>query len=215
MTRAGRITLAATAAAAVTGIVIQLLVTAAARGGHFHPAAARVANVFAFFTIDSNVIVAVTCLLLAVRPGPAGRVLRSARLTGLVAIAITGIVYHVALRGLLDLDTWGLAADVLLHTVVSVLAVAGWVITGPRGLTSRAVAFGALVFPLAWLVFTLSRGAAIGWYPYPFLDVTRIGYLKAVINCCWVAVLFGGLAATATALDRRLPGAPAPQRAPE
>jgi hypothetical protein len=33
-----------------------------------------------------------------------------------------------------------------------------------------------------------------------------IGYLRAVINAVWVALLFLGVAAGATAVDRRLPG---------
>ena len=46
----------------------------------------------------------------------------------------------------------------------------------------------------------------IGWYPYPFLDVTRLGYAKAVLNCVWVALLLLALAAAAVAADRPLPG---------
>jgi len=185
---------------------MQIFVTAAATGGFFPTPAGRVLNLFAFFTIDSNVIVGVTSLLLALRPGRTSTTFSVARMTGLVAITITGIVYHVALRGLFDLDSWALAADMILHTVVPILAVIGWISFGPGGLTSRRIAVLSLVFPVAWLAFTLIRGAAIGWYPYPFIDVLKIGYVKAVINAVWVALLFLGIAAGATALDRRLPG---------
>ncbi len=197
---------AATALAVLAGLVIQVFVTAAATAGFFHTAAGRVLNMFAFFTIDSNVIVGVTSLLLALRPGRSSTVFNVARMSGLVAITITGIVYHVALRGLFELDSWALAADMILHTVVPILAVIGWVCFGPGGRASRRVAVLSLVFPVAWLAFTLSRGAAIGWYPYPFIDVAKIGYVKAVVNAIWVALLFLGIAAGATALDRRLPG---------
>ncbi len=59
-----------------------------------------------------------------------------------------------------------------------------------------------------------SFGAAIHWYPYPFIDVTRIGYGKAILNSFWfwVLLLFG-LAAGATALDSRL-GRRTPEPAP-
>jgi hypothetical protein len=204
--RLARAWFAATALAVLAGLVIQVFVTAAAAGGFFHTPAGRVLNIFAFFTIDSNVIVGVTSLLLALRPRRSSTVFSVARMTGLVAITITGLVYHVALRGLFDLDSWALAADVILHTVVPVLAVLGWLCFGPAKLASRRIAVLSLAFPVAWLAFTLSRGAAIGWYPYPFIDVTKIGYLKAIINAVWVAVLFLGVAAGATALDRRLPG---------
>lgn len=207
--RLARFWFGATALTVLAGLVIQILVTAHATTGHFHTPIGRVLNLFAFFTIDSNVIVGVTCLLLVWRLSRASTAFMAARMTGLVAITITGIVYHVALRGLFDLDSWALAADMILHTVVPVMAVVTWLCFGPRGPASRRIALLSLVFPIAWLAFTLIRGAATGWYPYPFIDVAAIGYLKAVVNSVWVAVLFLGVAAGATALDRRLPGRPA------
>ena len=62
------------------------------------------------------------------------------------------------------------------------------------------------IYPLAWLAFTLVRGAVIDWYPYPFVDVVAHGYARVAINCLVVAVLFVGLGFGALALDRRLPG---------
>ena len=32
-----------------------------------------------------------------------------------------------------------------------------------------------LVFPLLFLIYTLLRGASVDWYPYPFLDPSRVG----------------------------------------
>ncbi|MFM6849572.1 MAG: Pr6Pr family membrane protein [Terrabacter sp.] len=42
------------------------------------------------------------------------------------------------------------------------------------------------------------------WYPYPFLDVERIGYGTTLLNCAVIAVLFLALAALARWADRRL-----------
>jgi hypothetical protein len=61
-----------------------------------------------------------------------------------------------------------------------------------------------LVFPVAWLTFTLLRGEVVPFYPYPFVDVVRLGYLKVLINCVSVSVLFLGLAAGTAAVDRWL-----------
>ena len=33
-----------------------------------------------------------------------------------------------------------------------------------------------MIYPLAWTVLTLIRGALDGWYPYPFLDPANGGY---------------------------------------
>ncbi len=71
------------------------------------------------------------------------------------------------------------------------------------GPTGRIVGW-SIVFPVLWLVFTLIRGAFVGFYPYPFVDVDEHGYGRVLLNCLLVAVLFLALAAGATTLDGRL-----------
>jgi len=195
---------ALTAIAAFAGVVIQLFVTANLKTGFFHTSTARTLNVFVFFTIQSNLIAGGTSLLLAMNPKRSSLTFSTWRLTGVVAITITGLVYHTVLAHLFDLESWALVADNLIHTVVPVLTVLGWLIFGPRGLTSRRVARLSVVFPVAWLTFTLIRGASVHFYPYPFVDVGALGYVRVLINCVWVAVLYLGLATGADALDRRL-----------
>ncbi len=187
------------------GLAIQVPV-AATTEGHFSSPAARAFNVFAFFTIQSNVIVGVTTLLLALDLRRTSTLFRTFRLIGLVAITITGIVYHVALAHLLDLDSWALAADVTLHTVVPVLAIVGWLAFGPRGATSGRIAALTLLFPAWYMIFSLVRGAFIGWYPYPFADVNALGYGRVLVNAFWICLLFVAVAAGANLLDEHLPG---------
>jgi hypothetical protein len=103
-----------------------------------------------------------------------------------------------------DLERWALVADNLLHTVVPVMAVVGWLMFGPRGRTSSRIARLSALFPIAWLVFTLIRGELVGFYPYPFVDVATLGYGRVLVNCVWVAVLYLGVAFGYTALDRWL-----------
>jgi hypothetical protein len=47
-----------------------------------------------------------------------------------------------------------------------------------------------LIFPLAWLAFTLIRGAVDNWYPYPFLDPDNGGYRSVAYH---VAAILAGL----------------------
>jgi hypothetical protein len=126
---------------------------------------------------------------------------------------VTGIVYHVALASVFQLAGVHQFGNQLVHTVVPLLTVIGWVAFGPRGLTSARIAGLPLLFPFCWLGFTLIRGAAIHWYPYPFIEVTRIGYGEAILNSFWALLLLLGLAAGATALDSRL-GRRTPEPAP-
>lgn len=190
-----------TAIAVLIGLVVQVLVTADLDTGFFDTPTKRALNVFAFFTIQSNIIVGVTSLLLALRLDRTSIVFRVARLTGIVAITITFVVFHAVLKKLLDLESWALVADNLLHTIVPILAVIGWLVFGPRRLTSRRVLWLSAVFPIAWCTFTLIRGAIVGWYPYPFIDVNVLGYGKVFVNCVWIAVLYLGVAAALTTFD--------------
>jgi hypothetical protein len=193
----------------VAGVALSVY-TAVQGPGHFATGVQRGFNTFAFFTIQSNLIVGGTTLLLALNPERSSMAFRVFRLIGLVAITVTGVVYHVALAGVLDLDGVHQLGNQLVHTVVPVLAVVGWLMFGPRRLTSSGIARLSLLFPFLWLAFTLIRGSVIHWYPYPFIDVTRIGYAKALLNCVWVSLLLLGLAAGATAIDGRLGRDPVP-----
>jgi hypothetical protein len=66
----------------------------------------------------------------------------------------------------------------------------------------------SVLFPLAWLAYTLLRGPVVTWYPYPFIDVITHGYVRVVANVLVVAALLIGLGTVFVALDRRLPQAP-------
>ncbi len=198
-----RVWFAATALCVAAGIAVSVY-TAVQTPGRFHTGTERALNTFAFFTIQSNLIVGGSTLLLALRPDRSSAVFRVFRLIGLVAITVTGVVYHVALSRVLDLEGWHQFGNQLVHTVVPILAVVGWLMFGPRRLTSARIAWLSLLFPLCWITFTLIRGAVWHWYPYPFIDVTTLGYGNVALNCFWIALLLLGLAAGATVIDARL-----------
>jgi hypothetical protein len=195
-----------TAVAVVVALAIQIpIIAAAAEDAFFSTPTYRVLNLFAFFTIWSNILVAVVAARLAAG-GDLGHVAwRVARLAGLVAITVTFAVYNLVLRGINELSVWGAVADELFHTAVPLLTVLGWLLFGPRSATSWQVVAWSLVMPAAWALFTLLRGEVVGgWYPYPFLDVTELGYPTAVRNIAIVGVVFLALAALAHVVDRAL-----------
>lgn len=167
-------------------------------------AAVRVLRFFSFFTVQSNILVLVTSVQLARDPARDGRLWRVVRLDALLAIAVTGVVHFVALRPIQDLSGLDAVADVLLHVVSPLVAVAGWILFGPRPrVTFRDVRL-SVVWPLLWFGYTLVHGAISGWYPYPFVDVCEIGYVRTLINAAVVTVIFLVLAAGTRWLDRRL-----------
>ena len=197
-----RVFFAVTAAVAGGGLLLQLVLTARTSEGVFDTRAGRIVNLFCFFTIQSNIIVAVTTALLAVRPDRRSTLFRTLRLDGLLAIAVTGIVFRLALSGLRQLEGEDALADDLLHLASPVLCVTGWMLFGPRrALSGRAIAW-SVAFPLAWVVLTLVRGPFVDYYPYPFIDVDQHGYGRVLVNVALVALLFLALAGAALGVDR-------------
>lgn len=164
----------------------------------------RVVRFASYLTIWSNVLVAWSTLTLALGWDRDTRAWRALRLDAVVICFGGGIVHFFLLRPLLDLEGWNLAADRLLHVVVPLLALVGWLLFGPRGRASTADLVPFLVLPVFWLGYTLVRGAFVDWYPYPFVDVGEHGLGVVALNCVGVSALMLLLAAGAIRLDARL-----------
>jgi hypothetical protein len=192
-----------TAAIVLVGLVIQGVDVWTFAAGHFRHGAALL-NMFFYFTIESNIILMVTCALLAWRPTGWGTTLATFRTAGLVGIVITGIVYYAVLKDLLDLHGWAYVSDLILHTVSPLMAAAGWLVFGPRRYAGTRATWLSVLFPALYLLVTLVRGPIVSWYPYPFVDVITHGYATVAVNCVLVAVLFCVVAFGASWLDRIL-----------
>lgn len=197
-----------TGVVASLALLLQLVLVASGSAvlAEQHPPdlATRLARFVCYFTVQSNALVVVTSLLLARDPSRDGGGWRPVRLAAVVGITITAVVHFVLLRPLLDLEGLDRMADVLLHQVVPVLAVATWLWCGPRPrVDGRAVGL-ALLWPVAWLGAILLVRLATGWVPYPFLDPAEHGWPGVLVACVGVAVLFVLVALGARLVDRRL-----------
>lgn len=134
-----------------------------------------------YFTIWSNTTVAVVLTALAVRPNlflrhdRVGGIWRTLRLDSVLMITVTGVVFNLLLAegGKQGLD-W--LSNNMLHVINPILTVVVFLVAGPRGMLNVRVVFAALVLPLIWAAFALTRGAIILAYPYPFLDAATNGW---------------------------------------
>ncbi len=147
---------------------------------------------FSYFTILSNMLTAV--VLTAPLVAPASKVATwaersSTRISVAVYLTVTAAIYHTLLSGLWDPTGWRLVSDALLHTIVPTLFVIDWLTRGGQGDTGRATAAKALIFPAIYGVWTLVHGALSGFYPYPFFDVGKHGYLSVIVT---MLVMAGG-----------------------
>jgi len=213
--RSARLWHGLTAVVAIAALVLQLVLVL--QGGRVldeteQPGlAVRLGRLVSYFTIQSNVLVAVVTVQLARDPLRDGSLWRVLRLAAVVGITVTGVVHFVLLRPLLDLDGADWLADKLLHMVVPVLAVVGWAVFGPRPRIGWREIGWALCWPLAWTVWTLVVGALTGWYPYPFLDPREEhGPAGVAVAVAGITVFFLLLFALARYVDRQ--ARPTPRR---
>ena len=215
--RAGRVWHLVTFAVAVFALVFQLVLIL--RGDSVldeanapgTPEAVR--RYFFYFTIQANALVAITSWLVATRDIGSSRLLRVLRIDAVLGIAVTGVVHWFFLRPIMNLEGASYLADKLLHVVVPLLAVVGWLVFGPRGLVSRADIWPALIWPIAYLLLILATGPVFDWDPYPFLDVAEHGLGVVLLNALGSTVLFLAVAFAMAWGDRRLPGAKPDDRA--
>lgn len=162
----------------------------------------RVVDTFSYFTIWSNIVVAVTATLLARgSDGPRTRVLM---LDALLMITVTAIVYQVLLAPSIDVQGWSLFTDPVLHVITPLLTLLVWGWVGPRGwLTVRLLPL-SLVVPLLWVVWMLARGAVIDAYPYAFVAVNERGYPAALATIGAILVFGLVVAGVLTGVERVL-----------
>ncbi len=173
--------------------------------------AGRILRVFSFFTIQSNAISGVVSAQLARRPDRDGSRWRVLRLASLMGIIITGIVYSTVLARIHEPHGWQeTTTNTLLHYVVPVMMLLGWLLLGPRPRISTRVILAALAWPALYLAYTLIAGAISSWYPYPFLDAATHGYGRVLINAVGVVVVLAAVGALLWWGDRGLPARPAP-----
>lgn len=162
-----------------------------------------------YFTIVSNLVVAVVLTMLIARPAlfsrpdAAGAVWRALRLDSVLMITITGLVYNLLLAES-GKTGWDLLSNTLLHWVVPLLTPIVWIIAGPRGLISLRTIALAMVVPLLWAGFALVRGLAVGAYPYPFLDIEANGLVSVVAFVAVILVVAVVLALILMAVDSGL-----------
>ena len=207
--RSARLWHGLTAGVAIVALVLQLVLVV--EGGRVLDEAEppglgiRLGRLVSYFTIQSNLLVAITTTQLARDPLRDGPVWRVVRLSAVVGIFVTGVVHFLLLRPLLDLDGADRVADKLLH-----MAVPGWALFGPRPRIEFREIRLALVWPLVWLAWTLVVGRLSGWYPYPFLDHREEhGTMGVVLTSAAITAFFVLLIAGARYADQR--ARPAPQ----
>jgi len=178
-----------------TGLVIQLRATFGQTGSVFQ----SLWTILLYFTVLTNFLVAIVMAGIALGI----RAFRSATLLGgsTLAIILVGVTYSLLLHGLLHLSGGAKLANIIMHYVVPVFVPLYWLVFSPKGELKRRDPLLWSIFPLAYLPYALVRGAIEKKYPYPFIDVAKLGWPDTLLNATAIAIGFLVAAFAMLALD--------------
>lgn len=160
---------------------------------------------FSYFTVLTNTLVAtvLTCEWTS-RESAARRWFLQPWVSSAIAvsIAVVGLVYSVLLRHLWHPEGWQFLADELLHDIMPLLFLAYWWRCVPKG-TLRLRHIGLwVIYPLVYFAYALWRGHLLAVYPYPFIDVDKLGYPQVFVNAGGLLAGFVVVALMVIGLDR-------------
>ncbi|MEO8778452.1 MAG: Pr6Pr family membrane protein [Rhodanobacter sp.] len=107
-----------------------------------------------------------------------------------MSIIVVAAIYHLLLRQLWQPQGWQVVGDDALHTLMPLLFVLHWWLAIPKTTLRWRQVLAWQIYPAAYFVYVLARGALDGWYPYPFLDVSALGYLRVLGDALGVLLVF-------------------------
>ncbi len=148
---------------------------------------------FSYFTLDTNLLVALTCTSLIMFPTTRfGKFFSKQTTQAAVAVYITivAVVYNTILRNIWDPQGLQAVVDNLLHTIIPVLYVLYWLFFAEKDRLVWKNAFPWMLYPFIYGVLVIFRGSISGFYPYPFIDMDKLGTNKTLINVAVFIVIF-------------------------
>lgn len=148
-----------------------------------------VVRFFSYFTVLSNTLAVIMLMWLAARPGKdSSRWFSLFRGGVTVYMSVTGLVYAALLApNLADVAAPEPWIDWTIHVIGPVLLAIDWFVYPPPVRIGMMALEIWLVFPVAYLGYSLIRGAIVDWHPYPFLDPDEVGGYVGV--ALWSAVV--------------------------
>jgi len=186
-------------------LALQLLLSIQLSIANGQGALAGVWTYIGYFTILTNVLVALA--LTADARGPRGTLSRfftrpDVHTAISMSIVIVAAIYNLMLRQLWQPQGWQIVTDNILHVVMPVLFLLYWWLAVPKATLRWPQVIVWQLYPAAYFAYVLARGAVDHWYPYPFLDVTKLGYLLVLVDACAVLLVFVAVALLLVALGR-------------
>lgn len=166
----------------------------------------RPGEYFAYFTIQSSLIAAVVLALAGMSElqGKADtKVLTIARLSTSSFAIVVFVVYNALLRGTEVLPgepdfgyVWPVPPNEILHVWAPIFIVLDFALSITVTKLKFKQVFWILVFPMAWLTFTIIRGLFTDWWAYWFLNPNLEAGVMGVVTFILIIIVFGLVSAS-------------------
>ncbi len=185
------------------GLALQYWLMVRGQGGE--AIAVRTVNFLSYFTILSNLLAAVMLTAPAAFPtSPIGMHFAKPAIRTAVTLymSVTAATYIAILQGLWDPQGLQWVADTTLHYVTPGLVLLDWMLFTPKRTLRWVYVWPWLAFPLAYGAYSIWRGPYASFYPYPFLDVGKLGLDRVLANMTAMSGLFLILGLVFIAIDR-------------
>ncbi len=159
---------------------------------------------FSYFTVLSNTLAA--AVLTGASSRRQGRVVAALRKPWVIAgvaasIVLVGIAYSLLLRNLWAPQGWQWLANEILHDVMPVVFFGYWLIGVEKGQVRAWHLLAWTLYPVVYFACILIRGDELGVYPYPFVNVLKLGYAQIWLNALGVLGGFWVIAGSVMLID--------------
>lgn len=173
------------AIAAWFGVLLQLWLSVRLALANGRSAISGLITYFGYFTILTNIFVALVCTAGSLRRRAANRSLLyglSAVGCSTASILVVGVSYHALLREIWAPQGAEWLANLVLHYLVPAGALLHWFAYSFADRQTRWAPVSWCWYPLAYFAYVMTRGEILFSYPYPFIDVLALGYVQTIVN---------------------------------
>ncbi len=155
------------------------------QGGEYGGLGASTLAYFGFFTILTNILAALA--FTAPFLSETNRIRRfftiqEVRAAIALYILVVMVVYYALLAEIHNPVGLNAITNIGLHFLIPVLYIFDWLVFADKDRLSYRTLPWWVAYPVAYGLFNIVRGMATGFYPYPFINVTELGWMSVFLN---------------------------------
>jgi hypothetical protein len=173
-------------------------------------------SVLHYFTILSNLLcvlyfIADLAYMMKNRGGSETALCPALKGIATMGVTVTCLVAHFILKRSFNFTTTGGVSEFLLHYAVPIMTVADWLLFDRKGYMKVYSPLLWTIAPMAYFAYAMIAarvGEGIGYggsrYPYPFMDVDKLGWGTVLLTVLVLLAIFIALGYVYVLIDRVL-----------